>query len=163
MKPLLSRLFSNSIPSEWVYFLNTYVALFSLWIISPFVISALVFLVLSIADPVNCFYLNPTQHLPLTNFTNVFNLFSYGKPENLVTFICEQVLKSVTQIKWMNYIQMLRWQSWQRARPTIERYRSTVAHWYVICFSPGGPGFKSRQGTIFQNKNERRNVWITTL
>ena len=23
--------------------------------------------------------------------------------------------------------------------------------------------FKSRQGTIFQNKNEKRNVWITTL
>ena len=36
--------------------------------------------------------------------------------------------------------------------------RSTVAHWYVICFSPGGPGFKSRQGTIFQNKNEKRNL-----
>ena len=30
--------------------------------------------------------------------------------------------------------------------------RSTVAHWYVICFSPGGPGFKSRQGTIFRIK-----------
>ena len=36
-------------------------------------------------------------------------------------------------------------------------------YWYVICFSPGGPGFKSRQVTIFQNKNERCNVWITTL
>ena len=34
-------------------------------------------------------------------------------------------------------------------------YRSTVAHWYVICFSPGGPRFKSRQGMIFQNKNEK--------
>ena len=21
-----------------------------------------------------------------------------------------------------------------------------VAHWYAICFVPGGPGFKSRQG-----------------
>ena len=21
-----------------------------------------------------------------------------------------------------------------------------VAHWYAICFAPGGPGFKSRQG-----------------
>ena len=40
----------------------------------------------------------------------------------------------------------------------IIKDRSTVAHWYVICFSPGGPGFKSRQGMIFQNKNERRNV-----
>ena len=38
--------------------------------------------------------------------------------------------------------------------------RSTVAHWYVICFSPGGPGFKSRQGTIFENKNEKRNFGL---
>ena len=25
-------------------------------------------------------------------------------------------------------------------------YRSMVAHWYAICFVPGGPGFKSWQG-----------------
>ena len=25
-------------------------------------------------------------------------------------------------------------------------YRSTVAHWYAICFVLGGPGFKSLQG-----------------
>ena len=30
--------------------------------------------------------------------------------------------------------------------------RSTVAHWYVICFSSGGLRFKYLQGTIFQNK-----------
>ena len=29
----------------------------------------------------------------------------------------------------------------------VFEYRSTVAHWYVICFSTGGPGFKSRQET----------------
>ena len=38
--------------------------------------------------------------------------------------------------------------------------RSTVAHWYVICFSPGRSGFKSRQGTIFQNK---KNVTFELL
>ena len=38
------------------------------------------------------------------------------------------------------------------------KYRSLWAHWYVISFSLGGPGFKSGQGTIFQNKNEKRKV-----
>ena len=28
----------------------------------------------------------------------------------------------------------------------VVKYRSTVAHWYAICFVSGGPGFKSRQG-----------------
>ena len=47
------------------------------------------------------------------------------------------------------------------------KYRSTVAHWYVICFSPGGPGFKSRQGRelLILNKKEFNNlntiiVWV---
>ena len=36
--------------------------------------------------------------------------FSYGKPENPVTFICvETSLKGVTQIKQMNYIQIIIW------------------------------------------------------
>ena len=37
-------------------------------------------------------------------------------------------------------------------------YRSTITHWYAICLILGGPGLKYRQGTIFQNKNEKRNV-----
>ena len=34
--------------------------------------------------------------------------------------------------------------------------RSTAAHWYAICFVPGGPGFKSRQGRklLILNKKE---------
>ena len=29
---------------------------------------------------------------------------------------------------------------------SIFQIRSTVAHWYAICFALGGPGFKSQQG-----------------
>ena len=34
--------------------------------------------------------------------------------------------------------------------------RSMVAHWYAICFVPGGPGFKSQQGRelLILNKKE---------
>ena len=29
-----------------------------------------------------------------------------------------------------------------------------VAHWYAICFEPGGPGFKSLQELLVLNKKE---------
>ena len=44
-------------------------------------------------------------------------------------------------------------------------YQSTVAHWYAICFIPGGPRFKSRQGRelLILNKKEFNNLNLTTI
>ena len=30
--------------------------------------------------------------------------------------------------------------------PILQYNQSTVAHWYAICYVPGGPGLKSPQG-----------------
>ena len=45
------------------------------------------------------------------------------------------------------------------------RDRSTVAHWYAICFVPGGPRFKSWQGRelLILNKTEFNSLNLNTI
>ena len=47
----------------------------------------------------------------------------------------------------------------------LDKNRSTVAHWYAICYLPGGPGFKSRQGRelLLLNKKEFNNLNLNTI
>ena len=46
----------------------------------------------------------------------------------------------------------------------LDLNRSTVAHWYAICFVPGGPRFKSRQWRelFILNKNKFNNLNLNT-